>query len=144
MKRLPLILVAMISLSAARAQVYDLIVTDKGDSIACRIDRIEDPAIYFEMRYNNRWITTSVPLEEVITYEYGAVARRDIVFREGTSYIAYRISPQDRSTSVYGIQKNSVYLEYELLTISLSYERMFPVGRRTGLVLAGGISPGSR
>ena len=92
-------------LPAAHSQVYDLIVTDKGDSIACRIDGIEDSVMHFEMKYNNNWINTTIPVDEVVSYGYDTIARKMYVFREGTSYIAFPAEIPAQATTMYGIKK---------------------------------------
>lgn len=117
---------------SAYAQEYDLIVTNKGDSIACRIDSITDAAIYFEMKYNNNWIHTNINMDEVFEYESDAINGRLFVFREGTTYIeSFRQGP----ASFYDLPRNSLY--FGILTIN--YARLFPQ-ENVGITLAAGLS----
>lgn len=119
-------------ISNAYSQDYDLIVTNKGDSIACRIDSITDANIYFEMKYNNNWINTNINKEEVIEYKYDAIDRRLFVFRQGTSYIE---PIRQEPGSFFNLPRNSLYLG--ILTIN--YSRLFPQ-ENVGITFAGGLS----
>lgn len=110
------------------AQDYDLIVTIQGDSIACNIDSIADAVIYFEMKYNNNWVNTSIYRNEVANYEYDTINRKLYVFRQGSSYIE---SP--RPVSIRGLPRNSVYAG----AISINYSRLIP-GDRLDFTVAGG------
>jgi hypothetical protein len=115
------------------SQDYDLIVTAKGDSIACHIDSITDTHIYFEMKSQNRWAQTHIGLADVSEYKRDAIFRKDFVFKAGTSIIE---SPKpDLPASIRDIQKNSVYMGI----LSINYARMFPAGDRFGISLGGGL-----
>lgn len=46
---------------------------------------------------------------------------------------------QGAKISIQNIKKNSVYLETRFLTIAAYYERIMPIGKRTGLVAGAGI-----
>ena len=117
----------------AYSQDYDLIVTAKGDSIACRIDSITETHIYFEMKSQNKWAHTHLGLTEVSEYKQSAINRKEFVFKSGTSIIKYTkpVIP----TSVWDIQKNSVYVGI----FSLNYARMIPAGDRVGVTFGGGL-----
>ena len=69
------------------AQDYDLIITAKGDSLACHIDSITESHIYFEMKHNNNWIHTAFQKEDVTEYKKDAVNKKLFSFKPGTSYI---------------------------------------------------------
>ncbi|MEN8118140.1 MAG: hypothetical protein ABFS16_14240 [Bacteroidota bacterium] len=69
------------------SQNLDLIVTDKGDSIACKIDSITDSNIYFQVIYDKKWIQTMQKPEEIVKYEYGVIDEYLYVFDYGTSVI---------------------------------------------------------
>ena len=115
------------------AQDLDLIVTTKGDSIACRIDSITETHIYFEMKSQNKWAHTQIGLTDVSEYKRSAIDRKKYVFKAGTSIIE---SPKTASpASIRDIQRNSVYVG--ILTVN--YSRMIP-GDRVGFTVAGGIS----
>jgi len=115
------------------SQDYDLIVTTKGDSIACRIDSISETHIYFEMKSQNNWAHTQIGLTDVSEYKRNAIDKKQFVFKAGTSIIE---SPKPASPgSIRDIQKNSVYVGI----LSFSYARMIP-GEHVGVNLAGGLS----
>ncbi|MBN1157753.1 MAG: hypothetical protein JXA61_00080 [Bacteroidales bacterium] len=87
MKNTSCLLVFLCILFNAYSQDYDLVVTTKGDSIACRIDSVTDASIYFEMKHNNHWVHTNISRDEVIEYKYDAIFKVMVAFKPGTSYI---------------------------------------------------------
>jgi hypothetical protein len=115
------------------SQDYDLLVSTKGDSIACHIDSITDTHIYFEMKSQNNWAQTYIGLADVREYKRDAIFRKDFVFKTGTSIIE-SMKP-DLPASIRDIQRNSVYAGI----LSISYARMFPAGDRVGISLGGGL-----
>lgn len=111
----------------SHAQKYDLIVTEKGDSIACHIDSISSSSLYFEMKSNKQWIHTAIGLESIALYEQDTIRKKDYLFKPGTSTI--------KSVYKNKLQKNSVYLGIG----TLCYGRTFPgnpVGFTVGLGIA--------
>ena len=120
-------------LTCAHSQDYDLIVTAKGDSIACRIDSINGTQIYFEMKSQNYWAQTHIALADVREYKRDAIQKKQFVFRSGTSIIESRVPAIP--ASIGDIQKNSVYAGI----FSLSYGRMIPAGDRVGITFGGGL-----
>jgi hypothetical protein len=115
------------------SQDHDLIVTTKGDSIACRIDSITDKHIYFEMKSQNIWAQTHIILADVSEYKHNAIDKKQIVFKPGTSIIDY--SKPAIPASLYHVRKNSVYIGI----LSINYARMIPLGQTSGLTLGGGL-----
>jgi len=115
------------------SQDYDLIVTAKGDSIACRIDSISDTHIYFEMKSQNKWAHTHIVLTDVSDYKRNAIDNKLFIYKSGTSIIESPKPPL--ATSMRDIQKNSVYVGI----LSINYARMIP-GERVGVTVAGGFS----
>ena len=133
MKKLLLIILLLAALSRIYSQDYDLVVTTKGDSIACRIDSITDTHIYFEMKINKYWTHTNINKTDVIEFKRNIINKRQVVFKNSTSYIAYL--KKDTAESIRDIQKNSVYLG---LT-SVNYSTMIP-GDRVGFAVGGGFN----
>jgi len=115
------------------SQDYDLIVTAKGDSIACRIDSITDTHIYFEMKSQNNWAQTHMGLSDVSQYKRDAIFKKEFVYKTGTSIIEK--SKPVLPASIRDIQKNSVYAGI----LSINYARMFPAGDRVGISFGGGL-----
>jgi hypothetical protein len=76
---------------------YDLIVTTKGDSIACKIDSIADPSIYFKMKHNNHWVHTNINRDNIIEHKYNAIDKKTVIFKPGTSYIEKVYSDNDKN-----------------------------------------------
>jgi len=115
------------------SQDYDLIVTAKGDSIACRIDSITETHIYFEMKSQSNWAQTHIGLTDVSEYKRDAIHKKQFVYKTGTSIIE---SPkQGPAASLRDIGKNSVYLGI----LSINYSRMIP-GDRVAVTVGGGLS----
>ena len=115
------------------SQDLDLIVTTKGDSIACRIDSITETHIYFEMKSQNKWAHTHIGLTDVSEYKRNAIDKKQFVFKSGSLIIE---SPKPASpASIRDIQRNSVYVGI----FSLNYARLIP-GDRVGFTVAGGLS----
>ena len=128
-----LTLLCLFLFASGFSQDLDLIVTTKGDSIACRIDSISETHIYFEMKSQNKWAQTHVGLTDVSEYKRSAIDKKKYVFKAGTSIIE---SPKPASpASIRDIQRNSVYVG--ILTVN--YSRMIP-GDRVGFTVAGGLS----
>lgn len=84
------------------AQYYDLIVTSKGDSIACFIDSITVTHIHFEMMVNERWLHTNTRLSDCIKYERNSIDKRAVIFVPGSSYIE-RISASKLKAHYYDL-----------------------------------------
>jgi len=82
-----LVLLLFYIIENANSQIYDLIVTSTGDSIACCIDSVTETHVYFEMKVKNNWIQTNTNLNKVIVYQLKSVNKESIRFKQGTSYI---------------------------------------------------------
>lgn len=108
------------------AQEYDLIVTTKGDSIACQIDSITESSIYFRMKVKGDWTPTSISLDMVSLQQQNVIEKKQYIFDPGSSIIK----------SVYTglLPRNSVYAGIGTVT----YARTF-LGNPYGITLAGGV-----
>ncbi len=120
---------------------YDLIVKSNGDSIACHIDSVTEIRIYFEMKANSKWIHTHSEMKDIIDYQYRALDKKLIKFKPGTSHLV-PLSQIKAATNVKEIQQNSVYFGYNFLVASANYERLFPLGKRTGITAGAAINAG--
>jgi hypothetical protein len=109
------------------AQDYDLIVTTKGDSIACRIDSITETHIYFEMKSQNKWAQTHIGLTDVSEYKRKAINRSEYLFKPGTTII-------EAAYTGY-LLRNSVYVGI----MSINYSRTI-AGNPVGITFGGGLS----
>ena len=134
MKYLISILLLVGSFHLSIAQSYDLIITAKGDSIACQIDSLNESYVFFTMKNNNNWISTRIQLKQVRDFKYDAIDKKLVVFQPKTSYIA-RIR-EEAEITVHNLQKNSFWLG--ILTIN--YGRMIPANDRVGISLSAGLS----
>ena len=119
-------------LASGLSQDLDLIVTAKGDSIACRIDSIGETYIYFEMKSQNHWTPTHFGLTDVSEYKRNAIDEKQYIYKSGTSIIE---SPRQEVGSTRDIQKNSVYVG----VLSINYGRLIPFDR-VGLTISGSLS----
>lgn len=129
--------VFLFTLNFLCAQDFDLIVTVKGDSIACETDSITDTHIYFKMKNRNNWVSTFLSNEQVAEYKSKSIDKNLLVFKPGTSYI----TSYSKKTA-YKLRKNSFY--YELLGIglffgSVNYDRLIPITKKTAIGLRGGL-----
>lgn len=113
-------------------QKYDLIVTARGDSIACHIDSISQETIYFRMLYNGQWTPTFLDRDEVVTCEDDVINKRAYEFRPNTSYILGQLK---EAHSFRSIPRNSFYAG--ILTVN--YSTLIPF-KRSGINLAVGLS----
>jgi len=93
-------------IASSSAQDLDLIITAKGDSIACRIDSISDTHIYFEMKSQNKWAHTHIIHTDVSEYKRHAINEKQYKYESGTSIIKFRIQPV---TSIRELPRNSLY-----------------------------------
>lgn len=77
------------------SQNLDLVVTAKGDSIACKIDSITESAIYLQVKTsgNVNWIQTIYVKEDVHLFKYGNIDPSRYSFEEGTSKIIGPVQP---------------------------------------------------
>jgi len=80
-------LVFLIVATCSYAQNLDLIVTLKGDSIACHIDSISETRIYFEMKSQSIWKNTHIELAKVSQYEKNVIKKGQYLYESGTSII---------------------------------------------------------
>jgi hypothetical protein len=79
--------IIMLFTSIASAQNNDLIVTTKGDSIACDIVKVTDSEVIFNMIYNSRKVQTINKKTEISDIKYDVVRKRMFKYKPGTSYI---------------------------------------------------------
>lgn len=90
MKQLLILLILIAGLGTAYSQNYDLIINNKGDSIACLIDSISDSQIYYQAKVRNAWINTYVDMSNIIEYKRNVIDRASVKFKSGTSIILSR------------------------------------------------------
>ena len=115
------------------AQDYDLIVTTKGDSIACRIDSITGMHIHYQMISHGSWIHTRISKSNVSEYKQDVINKKLYNFKSGTSIITSK--KPALPASMHEVRKNSVYLGI----LSINYARMFPLSQSAGLTLGAGL-----
>jgi len=140
-KRSLLFFIIIISLSLhSVSQNFDLIITNNGDSIACFIQEISEDSVNFKMMENYEWKSKSISSNEINHYKKNAFENMSIVFKPGTSYIE-KITLVKEINSVKDINRNSVYAELggNAGEFSLNYDRLFPLGEKTGIITRGGI-----
>lgn len=77
------------------SQDLDLVVTAKGDSIACKIDSITESAIYLQIKTsgNVNWIHTIYNKKDIHLFKYGNINPSKYAFKDGTSIIAGPVQP---------------------------------------------------
>lgn len=103
-KSYPILLLFFVVFStSSKAQNLDLIITQVGDSIACRIDSVTDTHIYFEMKFNYNWGPADLEKEDYADYQFKVINLDYVKYKEGTSFI---IEYKDRGTSMV----NDVYV----------------------------------
>lgn len=108
------------------SQIYDLIVTDKGDSLVCKIDSINDATIYFKAKAQNRWTPKYLGKEYITSYKIDAFRKKEIAIDPETS-----IAINPLSLKINQINRNLVYASGSYLlyhyTATLNYERVFSI-----------------
>jgi hypothetical protein len=135
MKKVLLLLILTAEVTSVYPQGYDLIVKTNDDSIACKIDSISDVSIYFKMKSYNHWVHTLLDRNEVTEYKYNAIELKDYVYKPGTSYI---LSVTNSVYSIYDTRKNSIYVGYYILALSVNYDRIIPVANGIGILAGAG------
>ena len=141
MKKIILIIIFVFATTFSYSQYLDLIITNNYDSIACNIDSITETSIYFEMKTPNKLVSTYISRELTISYELDIIDSNKVIFRPGTSYIE-RIETKDpeiKTSTLQNIPRNLIYAEYNILNLSINYEKMIPLSRRFGVALRAGV-----
>ena len=139
MKKNLFLLVFLIGIGNAFCQDYDLIITTKGDSIACHIDSITDTYIFFEMKANDFWTHTHIDVNKVSEFKRLELDRKKIHFKRGTSILLPSDQIPPDPASIWEIPKNSIVFANDFLfSITVSYERLIPVHDIIGIMLRGG------
>ena len=142
MKKLIIILILLSSQHVLFSQNLDLIVTTKGDSIACKIDSIGDSLIYLQLRtqHSRKWVQTLYKVDDLKEYKYDCIETEKYCFKKGTSIITTeKGSPFPGDISINNISKNSVYVENIVFLVSVNYDRIIPVSSKMGIALKVGL-----
>ena len=89
MKKILIILSAILVYQLSFSQNLDLIVKTNGDSIACKIDSLTESHIFFQIKTDasNKWIQTWDDLDDISGYEYNVIDERMFLFKSGTAVI---------------------------------------------------------
>lgn len=87
MKLLLSILFFYVILFDASAQKYDLIVTNKGESIAGKVDSVSSSAVFSRMKCRDAWVHTHANLNRIASVEDNVVGKGKYVFQLGSSYL---------------------------------------------------------
>ena len=118
------------------SQNFDLIVTIKGDSIACNIDSITAVDLHYEMKFRNNWIHTQINKSQVREYKLSAISKETAKFKSGTSYLDSRIQLETNKS----MNKNSIYVENLVIFPSINYDRFLSLSSHAGIILKVGLS----
>lgn len=78
------ILFCVIGLTPLAGQYSDLIITQEGDSIACRIDSVSDQHIHFTALIRGKVAGTHMGLEKVWIYTYDELPENNMSSRSGS------------------------------------------------------------
>lgn len=107
------------------SQTYDLIVTNAGDSIACKIDSVSQNKVYFEMKRNGNWLHTHISKSDIIEHKFDEIKKKHVKFEYGSSVI---ISDSLVNTRVSPGKKNVLYGSIDIMSVAnaidINYERM--------------------
>jgi len=104
--------------SLASCQIFDLIITENNDSIACKIIRTTEDKIFFKAWMNGTKTSTNIPKRSVSRYEYKAIKNGSFVRTPGTLYI-HAGDPE-----ITALHKNSIYASLGIIDLGLNYERL--------------------
>ncbi|MDD5570867.1 MAG: hypothetical protein PHD97_06885 [Bacteroidales bacterium] len=72
------------------AKTQDLIVTDKGDSLNCKITKIKSDYIYFTFKYENEIRNTLLPLSQVKFYKKDFYSRSEVPAEKLKNKLKYK------------------------------------------------------
>ena len=135
MKHFILIALSLFFSLISFSQKFDLIVTAKGDSIACKIDSVTNDNIHFRMILDYNWTSIVMKKDQIIDFKKSALENESIIFKAGTSYIE-SVKTDKPVNSIRDIRKNSIYAEAagNGILMSFNYDRIFAVGKSSGLV----------
>jgi len=138
MKKILFILLILLSFFETFSQNYDLIVTTSEDPIVCSMDSITDTKIHFEREANNNRIHTKTKLSGIEEYEIKAINDKQVVFKNGKSYIDY-VKKDSSYSSLKNSKKNLIFFEQVFFIFSLNYERMIVLSDHIGFTVKGGL-----
>jgi len=139
MKKLTILLILIISQLFSFSQNLDLIVTSEGKYIACKIDSTTSSYIYFQMKHDYNWISTSILLSDIKDHSRSTIDKDLYKFEYGTSFINAKKDTIINAKSLYEIPRNAIYAESAFLNLSVVYERMFPLTKKVGITAKGGM-----
>jgi hypothetical protein len=66
-----IVIVVLLSLLSFPLLAQDLIVTNEGDSLNCKITKVKSDNIYFTFKYNDEIRSTLLPVSDISNYQYG-------------------------------------------------------------------------
>lgn len=136
MKKISSTLIFLLFINIILAQDYDLIVKTNGDSIACYIDSLTDSKAYFKMKTRDRWVATNMDVSELASYQMDAVYKKRVVFESGSSLI---LRTESENASLQTVPRNAVFLGIAFVAYTFNYEHLFPINKKTGISLRGGL-----
>ena len=85
-----LILPLMLTLIFCQSYSQDLIVTNKGDSLKCKITKLKSDYIYFSFNNNGNTANSLLPRADVVNYSYGYFNTGDNNSSPGASSVDYQ------------------------------------------------------
>ncbi|MFC2090459.1 hypothetical protein ACFLT1_06740 [Bacteroidota bacterium] len=134
MKRVSFLIALTILTIPCIAQYYDLIITSKGDSIACYIDSTSEKTIFFRALSKGTWTNTHMNRSDITTYQEDAISKKSYAFKHGTSVI------QGKKMHVSAfVPKNSILLANDhIFSLTASYERIQPLASNVCVSLRAG------
>ena len=115
-----LLLITSLKLVFSQEYYYDLIVKTNGDSLACNIDSVTDTHIYFEMKFNDKWIHTYKRKNEIAEFKQNAFDTNTIHLKPGSSYILHSDQLPSRPENNLNL---GIFGDFSF--ISIQYERLF-------------------
>lgn len=128
------LITCFLAYSNAFSQRYDLLVTTRGDSIACRIDSVTKTTVYFEMKFHDAWIHTELMKEECSTIKTGQLDKDLVIFLPGTSYIETILDPSNPESIKSIYRKNTLYggigFFFIYAVADVNYERLIAIPRK--------------
>jgi hypothetical protein len=143
MKKFIFPFIFLTSFCVIHAQQYDLVVTTRSDSIACRIDSITDSRLFFSVRHGGKWMPTFLDKEKVMDYQIDVLDKKSIRHKSHASSDATLAQSSSDTISKTSIRKNSLYYELfgnGLFFGSVNYDRILPVDRKFYMVIRGGLA----
>lgn len=123
LKRLSVLITSLLIFwNTSYSQKLDLVVINNNDSIACKIKNVSDSLITFKVMFNYwDWIRIKYEKSLIADFKFKYYSRNDLYFNHRKSLMTDLGLFIPANTSLYEVERNSVYMEMLYFGISLVF-----------------------